>query len=36
LKGNDKLLALLNLLLSQERTAIAQYVIHAEMCDHWG
>jgi len=36
MKGNDKLIILLNVLLAQEHTSIAQYVIHANMFDHWG
>jgi bacterioferritin len=36
MKGNDKLLALLNQLLSDELTAINQYMVHSEMCDNWG
>jgi bacterioferritin len=27
---------MMNLLLSQELTAIVQYEVHAAMCDHWG
>ena len=36
MKGNEKLIALLNVLLSQELTAILQYEVHASMCRHWG
>jgi bacterioferritin len=36
MKGNDKLLAVLNQLLADELTAISQYMVHAEMCDNWG
>lgn len=36
MKGNERLVGLLNVLLAQEHTAIAQYVIHANMFDHWG
>jgi bacterioferritin len=36
MKGNDKLIAVLNELLSDELTAISQYMVHAEMCDNWG
>jgi bacterioferritin len=36
MKGNDKLLASLNGLLSDELTAINQYMVHSEMCDNWG
>jgi len=35
MKGNDKILAVLNNLLSDELTAISQYMVHAEMCDNW-
>jgi bacterioferritin len=36
MKGNDKLLAVLNQLLADELTAINQYMVHSEMCDNWG
>jgi bacterioferritin len=36
MKGNEKLLATLNQLLSEELTAINQYMVHSEMCDNWG
>ena len=36
MKGNDKLIAALNSLLSDELTAINQYMVHSEMCDNWG
>jgi len=36
MKGNDKVLEVLNQLLSDEMTAINQYMIHSEMCDNWG
>ncbi len=35
MKGNEKVLAVLNNLLSDELTAISQYMVHAEMCDNW-
>ncbi len=35
MKGNEKVLAKLNELLSDELTAISQYMVHAEMCDNW-
>ena len=33
---NEKLVAALNQLLSDELTAICQYMVHSEMCDNWG
>ena len=36
MKGNEKLLAVLNELLADELTAINQYMVHSEMCDNWG
>ena len=36
MKGNKKLLAVLNSLLADELTAINQYMVHSEMCDNWG
>jgi len=36
MKGNDKVLAVLNELLAEELTAISQYMVHSEMCDSWG
>ena len=36
MKGNDKLIATLNSLLSDELTAINQYMVHSEMCSGWG
>ena len=36
MKGNDKLISTLNALLSDELTAINQYIVHAEMCEDWG
>jgi bacterioferritin len=35
MKGNEKILAVLNNLLSDELTAISQYMVHSEMCDNW-
>ena len=35
MKGNEKVLEKLNDLLSDELTAISQYMVHAEMCDNW-
>lgn len=36
MQGNVQLLNLLNQRLSEELTAISQYVVHSEMCDNWG
>ena len=36
MKGNEKVLAVLNDLLADELTAINQYMVHAEMADDWG
>jgi len=36
MKGNEKLIQVLNDLLADELTAISQYMVHSEMCDNWG
>ncbi|HWR30249.1 MAG TPA: bacterioferritin [Negativicutes bacterium] len=36
MKGNPKLIEILNEQLSDELTAINQYIVHAEMCNNWG
>ena len=36
MKGDPKLIAVLNSLLADELTAINQYMVHSEMCDNWG
>jgi len=36
MKGNQKLIDMLNFLLADELTAINQYMVHSEMCDNWG
>lgn len=36
MKGNDKIISMLNEMLSDELTAINQYMVHSEMCDNWG
>ncbi len=36
MKGNQKVLEALNEALSEELTAINQYIVHAEMCENWG
>ena len=36
MKGNEKLIAVMNSLLADELTAINQYMLHSEMCENWG
>lgn len=36
MKGDVKLIEVLNELLADELTAISQYMVHSEMCDQWG
>jgi bacterioferritin len=36
MKGNKKLLIVLDQLLADELTAINQYMVHSEMCENWG
>ena len=36
MKGNDKIISVLNAFLADELTAISQYMVHSEMCDDWG
>lgn len=36
MKGNAKLITVLNSLLADELTAINQYMVHSEMCASWG
>lgn len=36
MKGNDKVLETLNMMLADELTAINQYMVHAEMAEDWG
>lgn len=36
MKGNEKVIAVLNELLSDELTAVNQYMVHSEMAVNWG
>ena len=36
MKGHDKVIELLNEVLTSELTAINQYYVHAKMCQNWG
>ena len=36
MKGNEKVIAVLDDFLADELTAISQYMVHSEMCDNWG
>lgn len=36
MKGNEKIIAILNEFLADELTAISQYMVHSEMCANWG
>ena len=36
MKGNAKILTVLNSLLADELTVINQYIVHSEMCENWG
>ncbi|MBM3295215.1 MAG: bacterioferritin [Candidatus Aminicenantes bacterium] len=36
MKGNKELIVNLNSLLSDELTAVNQYMVHSEMCANWG
>jgi bacterioferritin len=36
MKGNEKIINILNEFLADELTAINQYIVHSEMCANWG
>src|SRR5215210_4318226 len=36
MKGDPKIIAILNDVLTAELTAINQYFVHSEMCENWG
>ena len=36
MKGNERIIGTLNMLLADELTAINQYMVHSEMCANWG
>jgi len=36
MKGNEKLISVLNSLLADELTVINQYMVQSEMCANWG
>jgi bacterioferritin len=36
MKGNDRVIERLNMLLADELTAINQYMVHSEICANWG
>jgi bacterioferritin len=36
MKGNERVIDKLNMLLADELTAISQYMVHSEMCANWG
>ena len=36
MKGNEKVIAILNARLAEELTAVSQYMVHSEMCKSWG
>ncbi|HSL44896.1 MAG TPA: bacterioferritin [Anaerolineales bacterium] len=36
MKGNERIIAILNDFLADELTAISQYMVHSEMCANWG
>ena len=36
MKGNEKLIGVLNSLLADELSAVNQYMVHSEMSNNWG
>jgi len=36
MKGNERVIDKLNMVLADELTAISQYMVHSEMCANWG
>lgn len=36
MKGNEKVITVLNSLLADELTGINQYMVHSEICENWG
>jgi bacterioferritin len=36
MKGNDKVIEMLNARLAEELAAVNQYMVHSEMADNWG
>jgi bacterioferritin len=36
MRGHERIITLLNDVLTAELTAINQYFIHARMCENWG
>ena len=36
MKGDERIIEVLNQLLADELTAIHQYIVHMEMCENWG
>ncbi|MCL2150230.1 MAG: bacterioferritin [Dehalococcoidia bacterium] len=36
MKGDPRIISVMNDLLAEELTAINQYMVHSEMCDDWG
>jgi bacterioferritin len=36
MKGNQKIIEVLNSLLARELTVVSQYMVHSEMCENWG